>query len=122
MRYRDEKYGSSSSSQGRSSFLTTLLLLLLTIIGAACVFQLKTLNDAMTMAADPETLELRGVAGGDVALPSYDYSIDFILDPNLKETMTIRGRDGWQVVGSRRTQDTTTGQYGYEIIFMRKSR
>ena len=78
----------------------------------------------MTLSDKISSLAMNGPAfdssAGFEATPSYAYAIDFILDPNLTDRMAQRGRDGWQVVGSRRTQDSTTGQYGYEFIFMRR--
>lgn len=98
--------------------MTPLLLLLLVIVGGLLLWQIMQLSDKITLAmsgTDPF-----GNPGVSEANSSYDYAIDFILDPNLTDRMAARGREGWQVVGSRRTQDSTTGQFGYEFIFMRR--
>ena len=96
-----------------------VLMTLLLIVGGLIFWQLLQLSDKLT------SLSMNSPAFESIPVvetkPSYDYAIDFILDPNLTERMAQRGRDGWQVVGSRRTQDSTTGQYGYEFIFMRRT-
>lgn len=108
---------SSGKSRAGSGFMTSLLLLLLVIVGAMLLWQIMQLSERITMAMSADGF---GSAESIEANSSYDYAIDFILDPNLTERMAARGREGWQVVGSRRTQDATTGQFGYEFIFMRK--
>lgn len=113
--------GAKKSSSSGGGILTPLLLGLLLVVGVLLLFQLRTLNDRIT-ASIINSGPFDAPSGFDAAPPSYDYAIDFILDPNINESMARRGRDGWQVVGSRRTQDSTTGQYGYEFIFMRRSR
>ena len=108
----------SSSGKSRKGFMTPLLLLLLVIVGFLLLWQIKQLSDAITYAmSSTGSFDSPGASEPN---SSYDYAIDFILDPNLTERMAARGREGWQVVGSRRTQDSTTGQYGYEFIFMRR--
>ena len=110
-----------SSGKGRSGkgFMTPLLLLLLLIVGVLLLLQIRQLADSINaVMLGAGSFEVGG-AGID-ANASYDYAIDFILDPNLVDRMAARGREGWQVVGSRRTMDSTTGQYGYEFIFMRR--
>ena len=111
---------SKSSGKGRSGkgFLTPILLLLLVIVGILLLLQIRQLSDSIN-AAMLGAGTFDGSASID-ANSSYDYAIDFILDPNLVDRMAARGREGWQVVGSRRTMDSTTGQYGYEFIFMRR--
>ena len=111
---------SSSSSSGKlAGILTPLLLGAVAVIGGLMLWQIMTLSDKVTSLAmnSPDFEPSARVE----ANPSYDYAIDFILDPNLTDRMAQRGREGWQVVGSRRTQDSTTGQYGYEFIFMRRT-
>ena len=54
--------------------------------------------------------------------PSYEYAVDFVFDTNLDGRMAQRGKDGWKIVGSRRTQDNITGKLGYEFIFTRESK
>ena len=51
---------------------------------------------------------------------TYDYAVDLIPDEEIPSRMRLRGIEGWKIVGSRRTQDTATGRYGYEFIFMRQ--
>ena len=99
--------------------LMPLLLMLLLAVGGFIAWQLMQLNDRLAMGSG-----MSGVAydsGSVETNPSYEYAIDFIFDTNLSGRMSQRGRDGWQVVGSRRTQDSITGQLGYEFIFMRKT-
>ena len=107
------------SSSGKSGYLTPVLIFLLLVVGVLLLLQLHQFSDRIT-AAITNSGTFDGNSSGVKANASYDYAIDFILDPNLHERMAARGREGWQVVGSRRTQDTTTGQYGYEFIFMRR--
>lgn len=115
------KKSSSSSSSSGGGILLPLLLGLLLVVGGLTFWQLYTLPDKIaSIMANFSGGNFESVSGIETTNPSYDYSIDFILDPNIVERMSQRGRDGWQVVGSRRTQDSTTGQYGYEIIFMRR--
>ena len=109
-----------SSGGGGGGFLLPLLLTAIAVIGGLMLWQIMTLSDKLTsMAMNSSNFE--SSSGYEAPNPSYDYAIDFILDPNLTDRMSQRGRDGWQVVGSRRTQDSTTGQYGYEFIFMRRT-
>ena len=109
-----------SSGGGGGGFLLPLLLTAIAVIGGLMLWQIMTLSDKITsMAMNSSNFE--SSSGYEASNPSYDYAIDFILDPNLTDRMSQRGRDGWQVVGSRRTQDSTTGQYGYECIFMRRT-
>lgn len=120
-----KKNGANNSSSGtkktsRGGWLLPLLLTLLLGAVVLTLLQIRTLNDRLTAAMmNMGTLDAPQMPENP---PSYDYAIDFILDPNINERMALRGREGWQVVGSRRTQDSTTGQYGYEFIFMRRSR
>ena len=114
-----KKGNSDGSSAGKvAGIILPLLLTAIAIIGGLMLWQIMTLSDKIS------SLAMNGPAfdssAGFEATPSYAYAIDFILDPNLTDRMAQRGRDGWQVVGSRRTQDSTTGQYGYEFIFMRR--
>ena len=103
---------------GGGGILMPILLGLLIVIGGLILWQIMTLSDKLTSLA-MSSPSYESVSGNEAA-PSYAYAIDFILDPNLADRMAQRGREGWQVVGSRRTQDSTTGQYGYEFIFMRR--
>ena len=109
---------SSSSGGSRGGLLLPILLGLLLLLGGVIAWQLHQISDKITLAM-MNSAGFENVSGFE-APPSYDYTIDFILDPNIAERMASRGREGWQVVGSRRTQDSTSGQYGYEFIFMRR--
>ncbi len=111
---------SGKKKSGGGGILLPSLLVILTIIGALILWQLMQVSDKITSLA-MNSSGFESVSGVEAANPSYDYAIDFILDPNLTDRMSQRGREGWQVVGSRRTQDSTTGQYGYEFIFMRRT-
>ena len=110
---------SSAKKSSSSGLLTSILLGFILIIGALILWQLMQLSDKITSFAMNSTNFDAPV--NESSKQSYDYAIDFIIDPNLTDRMSQRGREGWQVVGSRRTQDSTTGQYGYEFIFMRKT-
>ena len=115
------KNGNSESApagKSKSGLLLTILTAVLAVIGGLILWQLMTVSDKITSLA-MNTPGYESSARSET--PSYDYAIDFILDPNLSDRMSQRGRAGWQVVGSRRTQDSTTGQYGYEFIFMRRT-
>ena len=117
-----KKNGASDGTKksGSGGIMLYILLGLLLAATVMTFLQLRTLNDRITAAMmNMGTFDSPALSE---TPPSYDYAIDFILDPNINERMALRGRDGWQVVGSRRTQDSTTGQYGYEFIFMRRSR
>ena len=108
----------SASGNSKSGLLLTVLTAALAVIGGLILWQLMTVSDKITsLAMNAPGYE----ASAGAETPSYDYAIDFILDPNIADRMAQRGRAGWQVVGSRRTQDSTTGQYGYEFIFMRRT-
>ena len=115
----NRKGGNDGTSAKRpwAALITALLLTGLLVVGVMLYFRVGSLIDRISAGTDGLSLN----APSAVEAPaSYEYSIDFILDPNITERMTQRGKAGWQVVGSRRTQDTTTGQYGYEFIFMRR--
>ena len=116
-----KKSSSSSSSSSGGGFFMPLILTLLLIVGALILWQLTQVSNKLTSLALNSQGGFESVSITEAPNPSYDYAIDFILDPNLSERMSQRGRDGWQIVGSRRTQDSTTGQYGYELIFMRRT-
>ena len=111
--------GAAPAAKTKSGgLLLTVLTALLAVIGGLILWQLMQVSDKLTSLA-MNSPGYESVSGSET--PSYDYAIDFILDPNLSDRMSQRGRAGWQVVGSRRTQDSTTGQYGYEFIFMRRT-
>ncbi len=110
----------SSSSSSGGGILLPLLLFLLLAVGALTLWQLYSLPDRLASIMSMNSNGVFEPISHVESNPSYDYAIDFILDQNIVERMSQRGREGWQVVGSRRTQDSTTGQYGYEIIFMKR--
>ncbi len=117
----DSPATTKKSGKSSSGILLPLLLVILAVIGGFISWQLIQLNDRMTAG-----MMNYGATGFDSfatydANPSYDYAVDFIFDTNLTERMAQRGHEGWQVVGSRRTQDSVTGQLGYEFIFMRRT-
>ena len=113
-----KKPNSSTPSASGGKIVPILLILLLTV-GGLLLWQIMQLSDNITSLARNSTGSFESVTISEPKA-SYDYAIEFILDPNLTDRMSQRGRDGWQVVGSRRTQDSTSGQYGYEFIFMRR--
>ena len=112
------KVGKGGGGKKFSFNITTLLLIALLIIGGFTAWQLMQLNARLNNSLPGNS--------GNLAMPGdlssgYEYAVDFIFDSNLSGRMAQRGRDGRQVVGSRRTQDSITGQLGYEFIFMRKA-
>lgn len=112
-----QKKMNKSSGKSKGNIVTPLLIFLLLIVGILVLLQMWQLSSKVTAAM----LSMSSLDGTNIeSNPSYDYAIDFTLDDDLTERMTARGHDGWQVVGSRRAQDTTTGQYGYELIYMRR--
>ena len=115
-----KKDGEASSGGGRSGggLLVPILLALVLLVGALSLFKLYDIADKLTLAGMNTDTSI--TVSSPEAVQSYEYAIDFIIDNNITERMAARGREGWQVVGSRRTQDTTTNQYGYEFIFMRR--
>ncbi|MBQ9419069.1 MAG: hypothetical protein IJU31_01695, partial [Synergistaceae bacterium] len=100
-------------------FLMPLMLVGLLCVGGFIAWQLMQLNNRLAMNAGFSGMSYD--SGPVETNPSYEYAIDFIFDTSLAGRMAQRGKDGWQVVGSRRTQDSITGQLGYEFIFMRKT-
>jgi len=112
---------SSKSKKGFSAggIILPLLLIALLGVGGFIAWELIQLNNRLN------SMDMG--AGAAASMPgnsnsSYEYAVDFIFDSNLNGRMSQRGKEGWQVVGSRRTQDTITGQLGYEFIFMRKAK
>lgn len=108
------------AARPRGGVLLPLLTLLLLAAVVLCWLQLRGLT--AVLRAD-RTLEAKAAtsAGTPQQDERYEYAIDFLLDDRITAGMDERGRAGWKVVGSRRTQDSTTGQYGYEFIFMRSA-
>ena len=110
--------GTASAKSRKGGIITSVLVLLLLIVGVLVLLQLRELSDRLSTAMMSAS-SFDGTAPAE-SNPPREYAIDFILDPNIPDRMAARGREGWQVVGSRRTQDSTSGQYGYEFIFMRR--
>ena len=115
---RDNASGTASAKSRKGGIITSVLVLLLLIVGVLVLLQLRELSDRLSTAMMSAS-SFDGTAPAE-SNPPREYAIDFILDPNIPDRMAARGREGWQVVGSRRTQDSTSGQYGYEFIFMRR--
>ena len=86
---------------------------LLILAGLFSLFRLHQLTDTIT------GMMLYGNTPVTSA-QTYDYAVDLIPDEEIPSRMRLRGIEGWKIVGSRRTQDTATGRYGYEFIFMRQ--
>ncbi len=86
------------SGKSKSGYLTPLLIFLLLIVGVLLLLQIRQFSERITSAVmNSGTFD--GNSSDPEARASYDYAIDFILDPNLTERMAARGREGWQVVG-----------------------
>ena len=95
------------------SILLQAVLGLLILAGVFSLFRLHQLTDNIT------AMMLYGNTSG-FSAQSYDYAVDMIPDEEISSRMRLRGIEGWKLVGSRRTQDSVTGRYGYEFIFMRQ--
>ncbi len=108
------------AARPRGGVLLPLLTLLLLAAVVLCWLQLRSLT---TILRADRTSEAKAAASAGTLQQDerYEYAIDFLLDDRITAGMDERGRAGWKVVGSRRTQDSTTGQYGYEFIFMRSA-
>ncbi|MBR0221113.1 MAG: hypothetical protein IJQ63_05010 [Synergistaceae bacterium] len=114
--------------------LMTLLLLLLVIGAGMCWWELRNLNLNLSKLAGLDNNANSGVSSETALriqnllsniesqnkeIKPYEYAIEFLVDNNIVSGIAARGANGWQIVGSRRSQDTASGQYGYEFIFMR---
>ena len=121
---KGKKGGNVKEKKSKSSggILMPLLLIALLGVGGFIAWQLIQLNNRLGGDLSGMGMSSGGDSGAANANSSYEYAVDFIFDSNLSGRMAQRGRDGWQVVGSRRTQDSITGQLGYEFIFMRKAK
>ena len=82
-------------------------------------WELHQLKSALSKPVDESVSQAKNAGQETKEEKNYEYVIDFLLDQNIAAGMEKRGREGWQIAGSRRTQDSVTGQYGYEFIFMR---
>jgi hypothetical protein len=49
----------------------------------------------------------------------FEYKIEFLYDFNSEDELNKFGKEGWQVVGSRRAT-SPHDSYGYELIFMKE--
>ncbi|MCR4819311.1 MAG: hypothetical protein K5841_10180, partial [Fretibacterium sp.] len=103
------------------SLLLSLLLILLIATTIMNWWELHQLKSAFSKAVDENFSQAKNASQEtkEEKKYEYEYAIDFLLDQNIAAGMARRGREGWQIAGSRRTQDSATGQYGYEFIFMR---
>ena len=113
-RFLSRKKDAEAGQAKGGSFLLTLMTLSLLVVAILCLLQLRRLTARL------EAMEMSGANAGAVAeVPTYEYAIDFLRDKEISAGMEARGQGGWQVVGSRRTQDRDTADLGYEFIFMR---
>ena len=109
----DDDNEEDSKSSGR--IVTPLLLTAMLGLGGFIAWQTMQFSDKLTGG-------LPNAASTQFDFnPSYEYAVDFIFDSNLSGRMAQRGKEGWKVAGSRRTQDSITGQLGYEFIFLRET-
>ena len=106
------------AARPRGGVLLPLLTFLLLAAVVLCWLQLRGLTTLLRANRTPEA-RTAASAGTLQQDERYEYAIDFLLDDRITAGMDERGKAGWRLVGSRRTQDSTTGQYGYEFIFMR---
>ena len=112
----------------------TLFLLLLVIGSGRCWWELRNFNLNLSKLAGLDNNANSGVStetalriqnllsnieSQNKEIKPYEYAIEFLVDNNIVSGIAARGANGWQIVGSRRSQDTVSGQYGYEFIFMR---
>ena len=122
----------SGGWKGRA--LMALLLLLLVIGAGMCWWELHNLNANLSKLSGLDSGASSGVSSETALriqnlltniesqgkeIKPYEYAIEFMIDSNIVAGIAARGANGWQIVGSRRSQDTSSGQYGYEFIFMR---
>ena len=114
------KVKSKKTSSSGGGIFTVLLLIALLGVGGFIAWQLMQLNTRLSGGMPDMSAGFLSASGSGNS--SYEYAVDFIFDSNLSGRMAQRGKEGWQVVGSRRTQDSITGQLGYEFIFMRKAK
>ena len=91
--------------------ISQVLLALLLGLGIVALLTLHSLSGKLAGSINPAlTVSPYG---------SYDYAIDRVDDAGIAASMKLRGIEGWKIVGSRRIQDEVSGNFGYELIFMR---
>ena len=115
---QSEGAGEGAPARRGGGFFLTFLTLLLLVAAGMIWWELHKLTDALGTGG----LSMLSGKSANTAVQEpkvYDYAIDFLIDKDIADGMKRRGQDGWEVVGSRRTQDGKTNQYGYEFIFMR---
>ena len=116
---RTEESGHTEEPQPKASPVWRIVLQsvlgLLILAGLFLLFRLHQLTDSIT------SMMLYGNSQSGTSAQSYDYAVDLIPDEEISSRMRLRGIEGWKLVGSRRTQDSATGRYGYEFIFMRQT-
>ena len=114
----DENNTETSQSSGASAgILAPLCLAALLGIGGFSAWQFTEFSNRLSSGLPNMG---NSQASSSKLNPSYEYAVDFVFDSNLSGRMAQRGRDGWKIVGSRRTQDSITGQSGYEFIFIKE--
>ncbi len=115
---KEEPVAQEGAARPRGGVLLPLLTFLLLAAVVLCWLQLRGLTTILRADRTPGA-KAAASAGALQQDERYEYAIDFLLDDRITAGMDERGKAGWKIVGSRRTQDSTTGQYGYEFIFMR---
>ena len=111
--------GQAPRQKSGGTLLLALLLILLIAATGMNWWELHQLKSAFSQPAGESVSQAKKTDQETKEEKNYEYVIDFLLDQNIAAGMEKRGREGWQIAGSRRTQDSATGQYGYEFIFMR---
>ena len=86
-----------------------VLLGTLLLLGIGALFILHSLTGRIRSGYSPS------------APASYTYAVDRVNDADISARMRLRGIEGWKLVGSQRTQDPLTGNFGYEFIFVRRT-
>jgi len=116
----DENDNDNENSKSSGRIVTPLLLTALLGLGGFIAWQ--TMQFTNNLAGGLPNVSSSSASMPGSLNPSYEYAVDFIFDSNLSGRMAQRGKDGWKVAGSRRTQDSITGQLGYEFIFLRENK
>ena len=50
---------------------------------------------------------------------SWEYKIEHISDSGFEDRMNVLGKQGWEMVTARRSDDNLSSPTGYEVIFKR---
>ncbi len=116
----DENDNDNENSKSSGRIVTPLLLTALLGLGGFIAWQ--TMQFTNNLAGGLPNVSSSSASMPGSLNPSYEYAVDFIFDSNLSGRMAQRGKDGWKVASSRRTQDSITGQLGYEFIFLRENK